>query len=130
MMKYYEVCPSCGGNPEMDEDGNYYTCFACCDTGAVAVEETYEETISRELNEAFEEYAIEGRSAVTHRFIFENEVFEVCRVDSDSLTPMWQANQYFNPKRMGLGNWVLSDNPDIYEYRWVYHDFCGEQNDY
>ncbi len=31
-------CPECGGNPEMDSEGRYYTCFFCCDTGGVSAE--------------------------------------------------------------------------------------------
>lgn len=31
----YGTCPKCGGYPDMDEDGKYYTCFFCCDTGSV-----------------------------------------------------------------------------------------------
>jgi len=32
------ICPQCGGNPDMDEDGRYFTCFFCCDTGFVSQE--------------------------------------------------------------------------------------------
>jgi hypothetical protein len=129
-VKYYEVCPSCGGNPEMDEDGNYYTCFACCDTGAVAVEETYEETISRELQESYGEYANENYGTLTHRFVCHHDVVELrdCRNNMEAFRIV---NEQLNPsKYYGLGNWVLSENPDLWEFYWVDHDFCGEQNDY
>lgn len=26
----YVDCPKCGGNPEVDSEGCYYTCFYCC----------------------------------------------------------------------------------------------------
>ena len=32
------TCPSCGGRPEQDEDGRYFICFFCCDTGIVSKE--------------------------------------------------------------------------------------------
>jgi len=121
-MKYYEVCPSCGGNPEMDEDGNYYTCFACCDTGAVAVEETYEETISRELNEAFEEYQYENYGPVTHRFIFNHDIMEL-HGNSGGYDAFHAANTYFNPTKYGQGSWVANEDSDIYEYCWVKGNF-------
>jgi hypothetical protein len=41
-----EECPSCDPcNPEMDEQGRPYTCFACGDTGWVNVELTEKEQI-------------------------------------------------------------------------------------
>lgn len=46
-------CPQCGGFPELDEDGRYYTCFFCGDRGFVS------------LDVAFEHFAAEcaGRAA-------------------------------------------------------------------
>jgi hypothetical protein len=56
-MKFKVDCPSCGGYPDTDESGLPYTCFACCNTGYVWIEESYPERKTRELNEAYEEYA-------------------------------------------------------------------------
>jgi hypothetical protein len=30
------LCPRCGGNPDMDDEGKYYTCYFCFDRGYVA----------------------------------------------------------------------------------------------
>lgn len=34
----FGICPRCGGQPDMDEEGHYYTCFFCHDTGTVPAE--------------------------------------------------------------------------------------------
>lgn len=62
-MKFKIDCPSCGGYwyMDLDEQGLPYTCFHCCNTGYITIEETYSERKTRELNEAYEEYiSIEG----------------------------------------------------------------------
>src|SRR3954468_9296211 len=33
----YGICPKCGGWPEEDGEGRFYTCFFCCDTGSVSM---------------------------------------------------------------------------------------------
>lgn len=58
-MAYKEpmvVCPSCGGDGHtgMDEDGRYYTCYRCCETGMVTkasadAEEAEEARVMAEL---------------------------------------------------------------------------------
>ena len=125
-MKYLEVCPQCGGNPETDEDGNYYTCFYCGDAGAIEVEETYEETISRKLNEAYSEYADDVCGPVTHRFIFEDEVFEVRGFPTNPFYTFRDANIHFNPTQYGAGSWVANEKSDIFEYHW----YVDCSNDY
>lgn len=48
------ICPRCGGNPEADEDGNWYTCFYCCNTGSVSAEVAdAEERRERDFAEQF-----------------------------------------------------------------------------
>lgn len=56
-MKFNFDCPSCGGYSDTDESGLLYTCFCCGNEGYITIEETYAERKTRELNEAYEEYA-------------------------------------------------------------------------
>jgi len=57
-MKFRIDCPKCDGNwyMDLDEDGNPYTCFFCCNTGYVTEEETYHERKTRETQECYQEY--------------------------------------------------------------------------
>ena len=58
-MKFNIDCPNCGGfwYENTDESGRPYTCFTCYNEGSITIEETYAERKTRELNEAYEEYA-------------------------------------------------------------------------
>ena len=44
---HIHVCGQCGGHPDMDDEGKFYTCFHCCDTGLVPMEEGFEDYANR-----------------------------------------------------------------------------------